>query len=1125
MAGAYEVGSRGGFRYDFAREPDRMPDYLTTAKERIAEEARQRTGTLDLSRLWQLEGLPDEISNLTGLERLDCSFTQVSTLSQVSKLHSLQQLDCNHTKVSDLSPLANLAGLRHVAVTATTVASLAPLAGLRSLQRVECGGTRVHDLTPLAKLNALQHLECGHTEVSDLALLSRFESLQHLECAETKVQSLTPLTGLTNLRHLNCVGLQVNDLSPLASLPKLRSLECVNVQVGDLSVLTALTGLQRLSCGHKDLVTDLSPLAALVDLRYLSCQAPKVSRLEPLAKLTELRNFQCGCFATDDLSPLAELINLFYLQLSRTQVSDLTPLRNLTALEILFCSSTRINDLSILSGLPLLKELGVSYTGVSDLSPLASLARLERLDCSSTRVTDLSPLFGLEALAELDCSHCHLRDLPAEIVDKPSLRALYAYKTTVPSLPHGVLSKQFLRDCLTDVRAYFADLALEAAKLADVKLLLLGNSGVGKTQIARWLADEPFDPSEPSTHGIQIVGQPKVDSLAARLRLRIWDFGGQDIYHGTHALFIHAPAIVMAVWEVDRENRHEYEQDGLVFRNYPFAYWVDVAQLQGHPDSQILLVQSKCDDINQEKRVFPIADEKLTRPMKELRVSARERRGQGALEDALCEAITKLHERGLPKIGAAWLRVQRRIEALLSEDMALPAGQRRHQLIDRSTFESICAEEGGIASTEALLGYLDANGTVFYRPDLFHKRIVLDQSWAFDAIYSVFDRKQVYLEVQRTGGRFRFADIGQWAWQKRSDDERKLLIDVMLSCDICFVYRHYEHGTEYIAPDLLPERAAVACELAARWSDDRASRMAVFHHNLLHSGLIRSIMAKIGHAAGVNALYWRSGVCAFDTRRNSRVLIEEEYTGEWQGVIRVQTQDGEASALLELVVILVGHVQDSLGLRPFDVDLPPASERVEPPTPSDLAIGRDKSARRKLYVSYAWGDDTPKGRKRQEDVDRACARAEQNCVVLRDDTVLKQRDRISVFMEEMGNADRILLMLSDKYLRSPFCMFELFEIWRTSKQDPKIFLDRLIVWKPPELNISSPTHRSRPAAYWKRQHEKVERETRHHGSVPRGKDGQVEAKQMLIWYTQLPDILALFSDQVLARSIDELEFD
>ena len=75
------------------------------------------------------------------------------------------------------------------------------------------------------------------------------------------------------------------------------------------------------------------------------------------------------------------------------------------------------------------------------------------------------------------------------------------------------------------VRAHFADLADSAADAADVKLLLLGNGGVGKTQIVRWLAGKPFEHEWNSTHGIEIGVVSLSDAPTSRLH--IWDFGGQ----------------------------------------------------------------------------------------------------------------------------------------------------------------------------------------------------------------------------------------------------------------------------------------------------------------------------------------------------------------------------------------------------------------------------------------------------------------------------------------------------------------------------------------------------------------------------------------------------------------------
>ena len=182
-------------------------------------------------------------------------------------------------------------------------------------------------------------------------------------------------------------------------------------------------------------------------------------------------------------------------------MSDLTPLASLTALQQLDCSG-HPGERSDAAGQPhRLQELNCSGTQVSDLTPLASLTPLQQLDCSGTQVSDLTPLASLTALQQLDCSGCRLRALPSAIRDNDALQ-LIAFNTHVPGLPYGVLSQNEQDDCRARVKAHFDDLAEGAADLTDVKLLLLGNGGVGKTQIARWLSGAAFDPKWDSTHGI-----------------------------------------------------------------------------------------------------------------------------------------------------------------------------------------------------------------------------------------------------------------------------------------------------------------------------------------------------------------------------------------------------------------------------------------------------------------------------------------------------------------------------------------------------------------------------------------------------------------------------------------------
>ena len=64
------------------------------------------------------------------------------------------------------------------------------------------------------------------------------------------------------------------------------------------------------------------------------------------------------------------------------------------------------------------------------------------------------------------------------------------------------------------------------------------NGGVGKTQLCRRMRNLPFDPSVPTTHGIQL-GEMTATLENFPEPVDLWDFGGQDIYHGSHALFLH----------------------------------------------------------------------------------------------------------------------------------------------------------------------------------------------------------------------------------------------------------------------------------------------------------------------------------------------------------------------------------------------------------------------------------------------------------------------------------------------------------------------------------------------------------------------------------------------------------
>ena len=356
--------------------------------------------------------------------------------------------------------------------------------------------------------------------------------------------------------------------------------------------------------------------------------------------------------------------------------------------------------------------------------------------------------------------------------------------------------------------------------------MVLGNGRVGKTQLCRRLRGEPYDEQVPSTHGIAVTSAllPPADG-GQEGRLNIWDFGGQDIYHGTHALFMRSSAIFLLVWTPALEDAAEDTEGGMVIRGQPLAYWIDYVRHLG-AGCPVLVVQTRCDRVADEAPC-PVSEPELFGAFafnRVLRYSALTDRGRAALDEALAEAAAWLRDQeGIALIGVGRDRVQRRLEAMRDADAAFSPDAWQNRTITQAHFRRLCEEAGGVSSPEHLLAYLHNAGIVFYRPGLFRDAIILDQSWALDAIYAVFDRDKCVRNIRRNQGRFTRADLEDWVWRERGHGvgEQELFLSMMQSCGICFEHRlaspHDEGESEYIAPDLLPDRAAVEIELAQKW--------------------------------------------------------------------------------------------------------------------------------------------------------------------------------------------------------------------------------------------------------------------------------------------------------------------
>jgi len=194
----------------------------------------------------------------------------------------------------------------------------------------------------------------------------------------------------------------------------------------------------------------------------------------------------------------------------------------------------------------------------------------------------------------------------------------------------------------------------------------------------------------------------------------------------------------------------------------------------------------------------------------------------------------------------------------------------------------------------------------------------------------------------------------------------------------------------------------------------------------------------------------------------------------------------------------------------------------EEATKTPLAFVVERSAKPRYYVSYAWADPTDP--EREKIVDQACDEAaKRGTPILRDKTTLTFGDSITRFMKDIGEGDRIFVVLSDKYLKSPFCMFELFEIWRNSRQDKSEFLKRVRIYTLGDAKIWKPVDRIKYAKFWRDQHDELKQAVDEAGLDALGEEGFRNYKLMQDFTNKVSDILALFANIVQPRSFDDLK--
>jgi small GTP-binding protein len=128
----------------------------------------------------------------------------------------------------------------------------------------------------------------------------------------------------------------------------------------------------------------------------------------------------------------------------------------------------------------------------------------------------------------------------------------------------------------------------DVLRYQSAKIVILGDSGVGKTGLALRLSEARWAPS-PSTHGIVVSSwrmpfDPTTNDVSREVWL--WDLGGQENYRLIHQLYLDEVALGMIVFDPTRENSLD-----------SVCYWKKTLEdsTRDRRSVALLLVAAKCD--------------------------------------------------------------------------------------------------------------------------------------------------------------------------------------------------------------------------------------------------------------------------------------------------------------------------------------------------------------------------------------------------------------------------------------------------------------------------------------------------------------------------------------------------
>ena len=815
-------------------------------------EKAARTGQTELNLSGnKMSELPTEIGELTNLSELGLNENQINKLpAEIGELTNLSELYLRQNQISKLpAEIGELTKLTGLYVRQNQLTELpTEISKLTNLIRFDLSENQISKLpAEIGELTNLAKLDLRQNQLTELPTeIGKLTNLTTLDLSKNQLTELPMEIGkLTNLTTLDLRQNQLTELpTEIGKLTNLTTLDLSRNQISELPTeIGQLASLTKLSLGRNRLSELPTEIGQLVNLTKLS-----LGRNRHLFSSVYKLQFRGIGHSHAGNRLLGGRNRPNGNMIGENRINKLVGGRN--RLNGLLWSGNRLNDNLLignkLSELPAeimqlvnLTKLDLSGNQLSELPhEIGQLANLTMLDLSGSKLSELpAEIAQLANLTMLHLGRNQLSELPAEIMQLVNLTTLDLERNLLKSPPPEIAAQG-----VQAIFEYLRQLQKKETLVNEAKMILVGQGDVGKTCLAKRLIYNQFT-EDKTTEGIDILKWPisAPTDEKEEIKLNVWDFGGQDIYHATHQFFLTKRSVYLLVWNARKARDYEH-----------IYYWLHTIEAFGE-DSPIILVLSKSNERNDDLNMTDIRD-KFPQIVGLYKVDSEDGNGILDLKNIIRNAAWQLPHMQTAWVDS-WFRAREQLEQI-GEDW-----------IEYSEFCKICHSEGlDKKQTDILDEYLHDLGVIIHFQDIkLHDMVILKPEWATNAVYKILDTDA----VKERNGILLHSELEQiWDTSIYPQGIHPKLLELMNKFELAY---ELPNKSSHLVAELLP-----SSEPAFEW-DTTDNLRFYYRYDFLPAGVMTRFIVRLHldleEKSDGTQLCWREGavLCRDGTRAFVRV--------------------------------------------------------------------------------------------------------------------------------------------------------------------------------------------------------------------------------------------------------------